>query len=270
MIVQTAEPGNAHFVIRQSDHASCAGQLAAAFGNDRFVPLYPRELMEFVTRHHDEGWDEVDAAALQDPNTGLPYHLTETPTDALLATGSRSPDFNERHHPFCGLLSSLHTCGIYQGRFGIIAGPLPMYSPEKRRAVETLISREQARQVRLKAILAGRRETAVWVEDVFLFYNYKRLQFFDLLALYFHKHHAAERSRTEFRHVPVRPGEEVTITVEPIDEAHYRLTPYPFAVPQLDIGTRGWFLHPQIVGTDLVELLEHTEPECERALLISA
>jgi hypothetical protein len=270
VIVQTAEPGNAHFVIRQSDHARSAGQLAAAFGNDHFAALHPQDLMEFVTRHHDEGWEEVDSAALQDPNTGLPYHLTETPTDALLATSSRSPDFNERHHPFCGLLSSMHTCGIYQGRFGIVARPSPSYLPEKRRAVEELLLREQARQVRLKAVLTDQRETAYWVEDAFLFYNYKRLQFFDLLALYFHKHHAAARRRTEFQQVPVRAGEEVTITIEPVDETRYRLTPYPFEAPQLELSTRGWFVRPQRPGTDLSELLAYTAQGCERALLLSA
>ena len=34
-------------------------------------------------------------------------------------TSRLSPDFNERHHPYCGLLSSMHSWGLYNGRYGL-------------------------------------------------------------------------------------------------------------------------------------------------------
>ena len=71
MIVQTASEGAPHFVVRMADHTAVAGQLAAAFGNDRFDALEPRELMETVVTHHDAGWDELDALVLQIPHYRL-------------------------------------------------------------------------------------------------------------------------------------------------------------------------------------------------------
>src|ERR671925_1857505 len=99
MIVQSSPTGEPHFMIRQVDHARMAGQFAEAFGNDQFARLDPRELMVFVTAHHDEGWAEYDGRPVRDPGSGLPYTFFETPRAYLTHIHQRSPDFNERHHP---------------------------------------------------------------------------------------------------------------------------------------------------------------------------
>src|SRR5260221_3726266 len=119
MIIQSSRAGQARFVIRQVDHARLAGRLAEAFGNDTFAPVEPREQMVFMTAHHDEGWAVLDDAAPRDPATDLPYQFTETPRSQVVAAHARSPDFNERQHPFCGLLASMHTWGLYHGRYGL-------------------------------------------------------------------------------------------------------------------------------------------------------
>ena len=185
MIVQSAPPGEPAFIVYQVDHARAAGLLAEAFGNDLFTPLEPLEPMLFVTRHHDEGWTSVDAKLLFDANTGLPYHLVNTPFSEALITNRASPDFNAEHHPLCGLLSSMHSCGFYNGRYGLYP-PRPRDLPaEQRASLEAMLEHEQERQRRLKKVLRARDETRAWVEDNTLMRNYRRLQFFDLLALYF-------------------------------------------------------------------------------------
>ena len=60
MIVQTSSDGRSHFVIQQIDHARTCGDLAEAFGNDRFQSLMPKDLMVYVITHHDQGWANVD------------------------------------------------------------------------------------------------------------------------------------------------------------------------------------------------------------------
>lgn len=257
MIIQTAPPNEPHRVIYQVDHARMSGQFAAAFGNTQFAPPEPRGLLIFITAHHDEGWRETDAAALRDAHTGLPYHLTQTPLPELLKTAAGSPDFNQQHHPYCGLLSSMHTYGLYHGRYGLSDKIFINIVPaEYKTAVQTMLDGELARQANLKTILAQDAETAAWIEPERLFHNYKLLQFFDTLALYFQMVHPEARSQTQFLNVPRQVGDDVTITIKPAGDGVYQLAPYPFAEDGLTFSYRGRLLSPYPPGTDLAAALD--------------
>ncbi len=230
MIVQTAPEGMPHFIIMQTDHTVASGQFAEAFGNEYFEtsPLHP--LLCYITAHHDAGWQMVDAAQTLDPRTGLPYHLTQTPTAQLIATGSASPDFNEAHHPFCGLISSMHTYGLYHGRYGLSDKIyIDTIAPDLRQQVDDMLAQELKRQARLKAQLQDDPETAAWVTEEGLFYHYKLLQFFDTLALYIQMTHFDALVPTTFAHVPRTPTEDVTIAARPVAPNTVALDPFPFA-----------------------------------------
>ena len=101
------------------EHTALCAQFARAFGNAQFEPLSPLDLMIYVVGHHDAGSAEFDRNPAPDERTGLPYNLIETPIRYLAVTSQRSPDFNERHHPYCGLISSMHSWGLYNGRYGL-------------------------------------------------------------------------------------------------------------------------------------------------------
>src|SRR5262245_57194448 len=204
MIIQSARAGQLRFVIRQVDHARLSGQLAEAFGNDTFSALEPRSLMTFVTSHHDEGWTELDAAPARDPQTGLPYQFFETPRPLVVPAHARSPDFNERHHPFCGLLASMHTWGLYHGRYGLSdRATIDSVSPADKPAVLAMLQAELARQARLQAALAADPATKDWADDSALFNCYQQLQFFDTLSLYFCMGDPAAPRQAIFRRVPL-------------------------------------------------------------------
>ncbi len=270
MIIQTAPKGQPSFVILQADHARMSGQLAAAFGNDRFLPLSPRELMEFVVAHHDEGWAPLDGQALQDRDTGLPYNLVRTPLSLLLQTSAASPDFNEAHDPYCGIISSMHSWGLYNGRYGlsdkIFVDNVP---PEHQAQTRAMLDNELARQARLKKQVAASPENAGLVTDVVLMHNYKLLQFFDTLALYFHTTHRTSRGKTEFKNVPATLGRDVTITIEPAG-GRYRLDPWPFAYESLSVGTHGRWMTPQPAGVDLVQIMQSIPVSSETVTLMPA
>ena len=106
MIIQTAPAGEPRLAVMMYEHTALSGQFARAFGNDRFEPVWPNDLMFYVVSHHDAGWAEFDRDPVTDETTGLPYNLVETPAKYLTVTSRRSPDFNERHHPYCGLLEA--------------------------------------------------------------------------------------------------------------------------------------------------------------------
>lgn len=248
MIVQTAPQGEPHFVIRQIDHAHTAGSLAVHFGNQKFDAIIPRDIMEYVIKNHDKGWETVDAAPQMDPKTGLPYHLGQTPLSTLLMTNQGSPDFNEQHHPFSGLISSMHTVGFYNGGYGLREGTYRDVLPaETHSQLEALISREEERQNRLKKQLRADADTSHWANEAFYMPNYKLLQFFDSLALYFHLTHASQRGQATFR-VPLNHQEDTTVTVKPVTEGHYSISPYPFAISEVEVTTEGRYVMPVAEG----------------------
>jgi Protein of unknown function (DUF3891) len=160
MMVQDAPVGEPHFITTMIEHNDFCVQIARAFGNSRFQQPEPFEPVLFVIGNHDRGWDEWDANPALDAKIGLPYGLTNTPTPASLEISRKSPEFNERHHPYSGLLSSMHSWGLYHARYGfsefrVRAGgsmSVPIF-PQFAEATHKMLDGERARQRRLKAEL---------------------------------------------------------------------------------------------------------------------
>jgi len=118
MIIQSAPAGSPRLAITMDEHTALAGSFARAFGNAQFEPVEPRELMLYVISQDDKGWAEFDRAPKIDPKTDLPYNLVDTPAEYITRTSAASPDFHEKHHPYAALISSMHSWGLYNGRYG--------------------------------------------------------------------------------------------------------------------------------------------------------
>lgn len=230
MFIQSAEPGHPNRAVLMHDHAALSGQIARAFGNDRFQAPAPLDLVVYAIANHDAGWTAFDRDPATDPQTGLPYTVFATPAPLILPTSKGSPDYNQRHHAYSGLLSSMHTWGIYNGRYGFTtAGRLNRISPDDKPAVDAMLAVELARQNALKAELATSPDTAAWIEEGRLFQNYKLLQFCDLMAIYFNTTHADARVEQVFTHVPISPTADTSITITPRGDGVYALSPFPLA-----------------------------------------
>lgn len=259
MIIQSALEGKPNFAIEQPDHARTCGQLARAFGNTDFAQPVPRDLVIYTVEHHDEGWAPIDALREQSPQTGLPHHLTQTPIQYLIQTSKGSPDFNEKHHPYCGLLSSMHTYGLFNGRYGlsdfVFIDKIPA---EHKASADAMLAAELARQARLKADLATDSTSQAWIQDEALFNNYKLLQFFDTLALYFHTTHTERRKQGKFLNVPDGKGTDHTITITPREDGAYALSPWVFEGDWLEISVEGRYITPQPPGTDFKAIFDTT------------
>jgi Protein of unknown function (DUF3891) len=246
MIIQTAPAGESRLAVMMHEHTALSGQFARAFGNDRFEPVWPDDLMFYVVSHHDAGWAEFDRDPVTDETTGLPYNLIETPAKYITVTSRRSPDFNARHHPYCGLISSMHSWGLYNGRYGlsklVLIDKIP---PVDRPLAERMLSGEIDRQKRLKVEIAEDAQTAKWIEAEHLFQNYKQLQFFDTLALYFNRTHPNERAEQAFEHVPVNAREDVNVIIRPRQPGVYEVSPYPFAANAAEFAFAGRPIEPR-------------------------
>ena len=245
MIVQSAPDGDPRFVMTMSEHTAFAGKVARAFGNDAFEAVSPRDEVLHIVDHHDDGWAVYDVQVQFDPSTRYPYHLVHTPLEEILKTSARSPSLNEAHHPYCGLLSSMHSWGLYNGRYGLSDHVLiDQIDPEVRPQVDAMLDGELERQGQLKDKLANDPQTAGWLDEPHLMQNYKQLQFFDTLSLYFHCNEASERGVVEFPHVPKTAADDVVVTIAPKRENTYAMSPYPFAESGIAIEFVGRYMAP--------------------------
>jgi hypothetical protein len=273
MIIQTAPAGTPRLAIMMYEHTALSGQFARAFGNEQFEPLVPLEPMIYVVSHHDAGWAEFDRDPASDEKTGLPYNLIETPAELITVTSRQSPDFNERHHPYCGLMSSMHSWGLYNGRYGlsklVLIDNIP---PQDRPIADRMLAGELDRQKRLKEQIARDPQYAGLLDDVKLFQNYKQLQFLDTLALYFNRIHPSERARQAFENVPLNGSMDTTVTIEPRGNGFYALSPYPFAANWAEFGYAGRRLAPR--PSDAIgswqRALKETPTEWETFRLVAA
>jgi hypothetical protein len=269
MIVQTAPANEPRFVIKMAEHTAFAGALARAFGNDRFEAVSPLDEMLYVIDHHDHGWFDFDEAPGRDPETGLPWNLVGTPREILLETGKRSPAFNSRHSAYAGLLSSMHIWGLYNGRYGYSEQVLLNKIPGEFRAdYDKMLDAQLSHQAALKEVLTADPETANWIEEGHLYQNYKQLQFFDTLALYFNCTGAAERKTADFTHVPMSATEDVTVTVTPVDADTYTFSPHPFCEPEVTVGFAGRYMTPTVDDRELSNAM--ADPTTEQQVRLVA
>ena len=257
MMVQNAPEGESHFISTMVEHNDLCGQFARAFGNDAFERPEPYEEMIYVISHHDRGWVELNENPSMVPESGLPSGLGTTPVSIGLDTNRKSPDFNEARHLYCGLLSSMHSWGLYNGRYGysdfkVRPGGSTSVPRNKGYEAETeaMLDAELARQDRIKAALALDPKFSACIDEENLFQNYKQLQFCDTLALYFNIRHKSERKMEVFTHVPKSSNEDASVTVTPKGDGAYSFDPFPFQGDRLDVACGGRYLSP--VSSDAV------------------
>jgi Protein of unknown function (DUF3891) len=273
MIIQTAPAGVPRLAIMMHEHTALCGQFAQVFGNDRFESLAPLDLMIYVISHHDAGWSNFDRDPVTDEMTGLPYNLVDTPAEHITVTSRRSPDFNQRHHAYCGLMSSMHSWGLYNGRYGLSDLVLiDKILVQDRPLVQRMLDGELDRQKRLKEEIGKDPQTSGWLDEQHLFQNYKQLQFIDTLALYFNRTHRGERGDQKFVRVPQNAQQDVTITVRPREPGVYSLSPYPFAANGAEFAFAGRPVEPHLHRTrgGWPTVLKQTPTEWEHFRLVAA
>jgi hypothetical protein len=276
MIIQSVsedQNSDKRYVMKLAEHLELVAQFAENFGNEKFASPEPREEFLYVCRWHDRGWRDMDDNPPLNPKTGLPYNLVETPLPVLLLTSARSPEHNEAVHPYSGLINSMHIWGLYNGRYGLSDKVLiDMIPDEHRLLADAMLNNEFQRQTRLKATLAADPRTTSWVEEGPLFANYKILQFFDTLALYFNCTHASGRGESVFENVPLDAETDTRITVRAIDEKTYSFDPFPFAKSGLEVSYAGRYLSPFDADAkpDMAAIMRDTPLERQSATLVAA
>ena len=239
MIVRK-EPDGSLLMIGQTDHSRLVGQLAAHWGNARFAAPEPYDSVVRAAVYHDYGWLRYETSPVLDDKTG------ETP-DFRQVGGSQLDayqwcvDWMTGIDRYSGLIVSMHRTGLWKSRYGTIAYPTGYNIRALSPAIEAFIARHEAWQEEER----GQRDAAqVWT-------NYRLLQVWDLLGLYFC---CQEPCEDRIEPVPEKYSDSrtdgVRLSMNPLTPRKIAFDPFPFDAKGIHIQLGGKRL-PKSVYPDL-------------------
>jgi hypothetical protein len=102
--------------IGQPSHAWISGQLARAWGNERFGAVEPFEEVCLAAEQHDIGMAAWDLEPTFNPATGLPHSFMEMPLETHLGLWSTGPRRLLAQSRYATLLASMHGARLYEIR----------------------------------------------------------------------------------------------------------------------------------------------------------
>ena len=143
--------GDQFVAIGQASHAWLSGQLARAWGNERFEAPEPWEEVCLAAEQHDVGMACWDLAPKLHPHAKRPQGFTEMALEDHLRLWSAAPAKLLTQSRYAALLVSLHGSALYERRD---LGPMP---PVEAGAVRGYLARERAFQARLIELLGADR-----------------------------------------------------------------------------------------------------------------
>jgi hypothetical protein len=207
--------GDAVLAIGQASHAWLSGQLARAWGNDRFPVPAPLEEVCLGALQHDVGMADWDLRPERHPETGLPKQFFELDRPTHLRLWTAAPQRVLSQSRYAALLVSLHGTGLYE-RF-----PPDTSDPVIARAVAAYLDGQRALQSQLAAQVGATPEE--------LARNQALLAIWDGLSL------ALCRNADGLPHTPAG------FALDRAGEGHetFTLDPWPFAVDRLALRAEG-------------------------------
>ena len=246
MVVRGLKDGSS-IVSTQEDHAELSAQFAAHWGNRDFAKLRPYETVVFATTYHDSGYREWEGNPPMNVAKGRPYAFREEipsfePVE--LRAYARNVEWVSSQDRYAGLLVSMHRTGLWQNRYDTLSSPkgrLRERSAEVKAAKQQLETKQEEEK---KSLAQGNAK----FEDE-LWFNYRALQIYDLLSLYFCcDGYADDDQFKEERLAPVRLSydsqTEVELRISPAGGRSVRMEPYPFDIVPLAVSARARIIPP--------------------------
>ena len=137
--------------IGQASHAWLSGQLARAWGNERFARPDPREEVCLAAEQHDVGMAEWDLAPAPDPGSGRPQSFMEMALPDHLRLWSAAPLKLLTQSRYAALLVSMHGVALYEHR------DVSRLPPGDAEAVAGYLASQRALQEKLIGLLGADR-----------------------------------------------------------------------------------------------------------------
>jgi hypothetical protein len=246
MVIRELKDGSS-FVSTQEDHAELSAQFAAHWGNKDFARLRPYNTMVFAATYHDSGYREWEGNPPMNVAKGRPYaHREEIPSfePVELRAYERNVEWVSSQDRYAGLLVSMHRTGLWQNRYQTFTSPkgrLRERSPEVKAVKQQLESKQQEEKRSLGL------ENPTFEND--LWFNYRALQIYDLLSLYFCcDGYSDDDHFKEDVLAPIRLSydsqAEVELRIIPTGVRSVRMEPYPFDIAPLTVSARTRVIPP--------------------------
>jgi hypothetical protein len=228
-------PGDGQqLLVTQDSHLNLAAQFARVWGNERFEQPEPLFILRYLARNHDAGWPDFDRDPPINPDTGLPHTILTSPPEQLASVHLRNVSRNHAFHPYAGLLSAMHIKGFFTSRLGmskfVIIDEFRELYPD---VIEPLIAECEELIERYTEEVAAEPGCEAWLEPDRLSANYRTLQIFDQLSLYFCLGHTSDR--ITLTNAPVTVTESADIVIEPVGDGVFQLDPYPLGEAPLTV-----------------------------------
>jgi len=195
--------------IGQPSHSWLSGQLARAWGNERFGAVEPLEDVCLAAEQHDIGMGAWDAEPELNPDTGLPYSFTEIPVTRHVEQWTDGPRRLCIQSRYAGLLTSLHGARLQRRR------DLDRLEPAEAAAVRAYLDEQGRLQDRLKSSLGA--------DPALLERNHQLLWIWDFLSLAL----CLDWAPTTAHDVPTA-GDRVGLELRPRGQRAVALSPWPF------------------------------------------
>jgi hypothetical protein len=222
MLLRT-ESGGA-LAIGQPSHAWLSGQLARAWGNDRFPAPEPWEEVCLAAEQHDVGWAEWDLEPSLDPQTGLPYGFMELPLEVHIALWRDGPRKLLAQSRYAALLASMHGHRLYRRR------DLEQLSDREADLIREYLAGEEALQQQLVDSLRA--------DPAALARNSQLIWIWDFISLVL----CLDSAPRAVRDVPTYDA-PVDLELARSDEPRrLSLDPWPFAQDGVSVRCEGWRL----------------------------
>jgi hypothetical protein len=213
--------------IGQPSHAWISGQLALAWGNERFGAVEPREEVCLAAGQHDIGMAEWDLEPTFNPQTGLPHSFIEMPLEVHIELWGGAARRLIRQSRYAALLTSMHGVRLYELRD---SSKLDAADAER---VTAFFAAQRALQERLKDSLQADRGTAYRATDALIRRGSDLLWAWDYLSLALCLGWAP-CSATD---VPTAGGAtELSLTPT---RASVEVDPWPFAADHVEVHCEG-------------------------------
>lgn len=204
-------------VIGQASHAWLSGQLARAWGNERFPAPEPHEEVCLAAAQHDVGWTDWDLHPSLDPHTGHPHSFLDMPDLAIhIELWSGAPDKLLTQSAYASLLVSMHGEALYARR------NLEHLLARDANLVRRYLASERARQAKLRSTLTAdeqqlrRNQRLMWTWDSLSL----------ALCLPWDPHTATR--------VPANDG-EVDLQMRSAGPERFQLDPWPFTTSEVRV-----------------------------------
>jgi hypothetical protein len=201
--------------VGQAAHAWICGQLARAWGNERFGAVIPLDEVALGAEQHDVGMARWDLHPTRNPQTGLPLSFIEMPLAENLGLWWTGPSRLMTQSRYAALLAAMHGRRLYERR------DLATAAFDEAELIRAFLEHSHALEARLRRDLQADPATAPSATDEQIARNSHLVWTWDSLSLAL----LLDWAPFTLRRVPTAGGDGIDVHLSPDGT----LDPWPFS-----------------------------------------